>query len=310
MNAPTKILITGASGYVGNFLAHHFSQQGTTVIGLDLKPHPKAPDNPNFHFYSCDVRQSEKMLGIFKKAEPTHVLHLAYLMDPTHDKTLEYEIDVIGSQNALHFAHQTPSVRQFILFSSTSIYGAHKNNPEFFTENSPRNPEDYTYAVYKKQIEEYYRDFKKRNDLKMVILRMTTAVGPSYYKPGGVVSSFTKSPLALLLDGINTRVQFIHEDDVKNLVGKVVNDADIEGVYNLCPKNYTNLKELANAQNKSAIYFPLWLLKLVFGLLWHLRLANFTPAIAKLMAYSIVGSGNKLATRYNYHFKFTAKEAF
>lgn len=307
---PNKILITGSSGYVGNFLAVYFGQKGIKVVGIDITAHPVVKNIPNFKFIECDTRNKNQVVNIFSQEQPSHVIHLAYLMDPIHNKKLEYEIDVLGSQNAINASDQSPSVRQFILFSSTSIYGAHKNNPEFFTEDAPKNPEDYTYAIYKKQIEEYFQAFPKRNDLKIVTLRMTTAVGPGYYKKGGVVSSFTKAPFALLLSGINTRVQFIHEDDVKVLAEKIVNDEVIEGVFNICPENYVTIKELAKEQNKPAIYFPLWLLRFGFWLLWNLRLANLTPAIAKLMAYSIIASGQKLAKRYNYVFQYTAKQAF
>jgi len=254
---------------------------------------------------------SEKQIeDIVQKHQPTHIIHLAYLMDPIHNKKLEYEIDVIGSQNAINAANQTPSLRQFILFSSTSIYGAHEQNPEFFTENSPVSPRDYSYAINKKIVEEFLSNFTKRPDLKTVILRMTTAVGPSYYKPGGVVSGFTKAPFALLVNGINTRLQFIHEDDVKALVEKIISDKSIEGVFNLCPTNYISMKELAKTQNKPALYAPLWLLTFIFWVLWNLHLASLTPAIARLMTYSIVGNGDKLATRYGYEYKYSSKTAF
>jgi len=310
MTFPLKILITGSSGYVGNFLAVHFAQSGMRVVGLDIKQHNAVSNVPNFSFRHCDVRDYKSLLAIFKEEAPTHIIHLAYLMDPIHDREYEYAVDVEGSQHVLEAALATSSIKQFVLFSSTSAYGAHPDNPEWLNEDAPLRPGNYNYAVYKKAIEESYSKQADHSNFKLVILRMCTAVGPSYYKPGGIVSSFTKSPIALQSGSELYRMQFIHEDDVKSLMDYIVNDSSIEGTYNLCPNSYAYLYELAQAQNKRVLNVPLWLLKSIFGLLWHLRIAPVTPAIAKLMAFSIVARSQKIIDRYKYNFQYTTREAF
>lgn len=310
MNQPTRIFITGSSGYVGNFLALYFAKQAIEVIGFDIRSLETQKHIPHFTFFQGDIRDGKSLTKLIAEQRPSHIIHLAYFMEPQHDKKLEYEVDVLGSQNILNAANIAPSVKQFILFSSTSIYGAHPDNPEWLTETAPLKPHDYTYAIYKKEIEGYYQQFSKRSDLKLVILRMTTAVGPSYYKSGGVVSSFTKAPFALRVNGIDTRVQFIHEDDVKEFVKNIINDAAIQGTFNLCPDSYTTILVLANGQNKRTITIPLFLLKTIFWFLWNLRVAALTPAIARLMTYSIVADPAKLQNRYHYQFRYSARNAF
>jgi len=305
-----KILITGSSGYCGNFLAVHFAQQGIPVVGLDHKPHPVVKDVPNFKFMQTDIRDRQTLAKIFHDEMPTHVLHLAYLMDPVHDKKYEYDVDVMGSKYAFELANETPTVKQFILMSSASAYGAYPDNPEWITEDMPLHPRDYNYGIYKKEIEEYYHGYKKRSDLKLVIFRMCTAVGPSYYKPGGVVSSVSKSPFMLDIKGGDGRVQFIHEEDVKALYELVINDEAVEDTLNLAPDSYATTRELGEYYKKKFIPLPLWLLRGIFWLLWNLHLAALTPAIATLMAHGIIISPKKLMQKYNYVFKYTTKSAF
>lgn len=304
-----KILITGATGYLGNFLAEYFGGKGISVIGLGIEDQP-VESIPNYQLIRCDVRDKARMQDIFDKEKPTHVIHLAYLMDPLHDKKAEYDIDVVGSQNLLEVVNKTASVKQLIHFSSASIYGGHPDNKDWLKEDDELRPDDYTYAVYKKLLEKWYDDFDKRDDLKLFTFRMCTAVGPSYYKPGGVVSSFIKAPISLLVGKKQFKAQFIHEDDVKALTELVMNDPEIEGVYNLAPDSYATMEDLAKNYKKRSIRVPVWLLRGIFWIVWNLRIARLTPAMAKLMAYSILIDPKKLMKKFNYKFKYTTEEAF
>jgi UDP-glucose 4-epimerase len=310
MSKPKKILITGSTGYIGNCLSVYFGELGIDVVGLDIEPHPVIKDTPNFTFYNCDVRDKKKMEEIFQKEKPSHVLHLAYLMDPHHDRKFEYDVDVMGSKNIFDISNETKSVKQFVKLSSTSIYGAHKDNPKMLKETDSLRPADYNYAIYKKEIEKFYHNYDKRSDMKLVILRMCTAVGPSYYKPGGVVSSVAKAPLLIQVGPVTNAVQFIHEDDVMALFNKVVCDKEVEDTFNLCSDSSVALKELAKEYKKILIPVPLFVLRFVFWILWYLRIADLTPAIARLMAYPIVADPSKIMKKYNYEFEYTTQEAF
>jgi len=310
MNHVTKILITGSTGYCGHFLARHFAGQGIPVVGLDIAPHLGVKDIPGFTFIKTDIRDRAALEKIFAAEQPSHVLHLAFLMDPVHDKKYEYDVDVMGSKHAFELANATSSVRQFVLLSSAAAYGAFPDNPEFLTEEAPLRPRDYNYGIYKREVENFYHSYPKRADLKLVIFRMCTAVGPSYYKPGGVVSTVTKSPFMLDIKGGDGRVQFIHEEDVIALFDRVVNDADVEDTFNLAPPSYATTRELAKPFGKRFIPLPLWLLRGIFWIIWNLRLAALTPAIARLMAHGIIISPKKLMARYDYTFKYSAKDAF
>lgn len=305
-----RILITGSSGYVGNFLTEYFVRLGGQVVGLDLRPHPRQKNLPNFVFFECDVREARRCQRILTEAQPTHVVHLAYLMDPSHDQKFEYSVDVIGSQNIFRAVNEAKSVRQFINWSSASAYGARPSNPLWISEETALAPEDYVYGLNKKIVEEWIAAYPKRPDLKVVTFRMCTAVGPSYYKSGGVVATFTKAPLAISLSREPSQLQFIHEDDVTALTGQVVNDSTIEGVFNLAPDSFTTIQDLAASQNKPVLRLPRWLFRSIITLLWQLRLTDVSPPMVRLMAFSIIVSPKKIMERYQYVFKYTTLQAF
>lgn len=305
-----RIAITGSAGYVGNFLAEHLCGLGHRVVGLDLQSPDFQKGYRDFRFVRCDVRDRALLDRVLAEEKITHVIHLAYLMDPQHDEAFERDVDVNGSQNVFLAAHGTPSVRQFIHFSSASAYGGFPDNPLWIPEEAPLRPREWVYAQGKKEVEEFFERFSKRPDFKLVTFRMCTAVGPSYFKPGGVVVTLTKSPFGLILDGKDTLLQFIHEDDVKALVDLVLKDEAAEGTFNLAPDSYSPTRELNPNPKKIFLRLPKALFKAAIALLWNLRLSDVSPTSVDLVAHGIVVSPKKLMDRYGYKFRYSTKEAF
>jgi len=301
-----KIAITGSSGFVGNFLAKHFSSQGVAVFGFDIAPLDFQKDYANFTFVPADIRDRAAIKAVFEKEKFTHVIHLAYLMAPQHNRAFEYDVDVNGSKNIFDIARETASVQQFIHFSSVSIYGGWPDNPLWIDETYPVRPREWYYAINKKEIEEYY--FLTAKNFKLVNFRMCTACGNSYWRNDGLVNIITKTPLGLLLDGKPLLVQFIHEADVTNLVELVVGDSEIEGIFNLAPDSYAAEKELS-PNFRFFLPFPKFLFKAIISILWNLRLSPVSPTSVDLTAHSIIMSPAKLMKRYNYKFLYTTKEA-
>lgn len=303
-----RIAITGSNGFVGNFLCEYFSDKGISVTGIDLKSSKRQRNYLNFKFIKCDIRNRTRLNEILSTNKITHVIHLAYLMDPQHDKKFEYDVDVNGSIAVFKAANETASVKQFIHFSSASIYGGWKDNPLWIEENHPPKPRDWEYAQNKKIVEEYYFNFQKRKDLKLVNLRMCTAVGKSYFKKGGVVKTLHSSPLGLLLDGKDTFIQFIHEEDVKRIIELVVNDKTVEGIFNLAPNSCATTMHLN--PRKIFIKCPKKIFKAIISILWNLRIISISPTSVNLIAHSIIVSPKKLMQRYNYKFLHSTKSAY
>jgi len=303
-----KILITGSSGYVGYIISKYFSEKGIEVIGLDVFKNHDWEGNKHFKFYMYDIRDREKIEEIISKEKPTTVIHLAYLMKPIHDTKKEYAIDVTGSKNILELSNSAKEVKQFIKFSSASAYGAWPNNKLWIKEEQPLKPRDYRYGINKKIVEEYYNDYPRRKDLKLIILRMCTAIGPLYHKKGGVVSMLINSPIMTKFNNRYCELQFLHEDDLNNLMDLIINDKKIEGTYNFAPDSYATTKDLA--KTKIFIPFSLWLMRGATSLLWGLRLSKMRAAAIDLATYGIIIDPTRLTKRYNYKFKYTTKSGF
>jgi nucleoside-diphosphate-sugar epimerase len=303
-----KILITGSSGYVGQVLSRFFTARGVPVVGLDLEP-PAAwdPDAP-FRFRRCDVTRRDALADAFREERPTHVLHLAFLMNPLHDAARERAIDVGGSLNVLEESNRTRSVEQLVLLGSTSAYGAWPSHRRWLPEMTPLRPRDYRYGLHKKEVEELTSRFARRSSLRVVTLRMCTAVGPSYRKAGGVVALLANAPILPRFDGRHCELQLLHEEDLTALLDLIVRDPVVEGVFNLAPDSFATAQELV--PGKRFLPIPLWLARGVAAILWRLHLSDVMPSAMDLATHGIVADPAKLMGRYGYRFKYDTHEAF
>lgn len=303
-----KIFITGSEGYVGRVLTASFLKEGIPVCGLDLNINKGERKKKGYTLYHGSVTDEEKISSLLENEKPTHVIHCAYLMSPLHDTVKNHTIDVKGTESVFTLSSRNPSVKHFILMSSTSAYGAWPDNTRWIKEARHLRPGDYRYGIHKMECEKFCRCHAKQSDMKLVILRMCTLVGPSYHKKGGVVALLAKSPLLPKFNGRFCELQFIHEDDLRALFMKIIHDPEIEGTFNLAPDSYSTVDQLA--PRPFYLNIPLSVARTITAILWKLRLSDTMPGALDLTTWGIIASPERIQKRYRYTFRHSTSEAF
>ena len=301
------ILITGSSGYFGRLVVRDLISKGNRVVGIDIKNDNGQEEGELFRFYRCSITDRERLREIFLLEKPTVVIHFACTFNKVRDRKREYAIDVGGSINVFEVSNETPSVRQLIYSSSAAIYGADNRNGIWLSETSPVNPGKYRYGLNKKLIEQAWFSAPRREDLRVVSLRICTVVGPVYSKPRSVVSILIRMPW-LPFSFRQKKVQFIHEEDFTALMREIISDNDIEGIYNLAADSYSVVGEVVPA--KRYIRLPLSGLKPLMWLLWNLRILNLQPASLRYCLYPVLLDPSKLTERYGYSYRYSSSESF
>lgn len=302
-----KVLITGSSGNLGGIITKHLLFNGIPVVGIDINEGFNHNTIPFFKFYNCDIRNKSKLLDIFVKEQPTHVLHFACTFNRFRNRKKELDIDFGGSQNVLEISNITLSVKQLIYSSSAAAYGGNPDNGLWLSESQKLRPGKYRYGMIKKIVEEFFCSAQIRDDLRIICLRICSVIGPSFNKRKSAFSIFANSKYGLKQWEQN-KVQFLHEDDMNSLITLILKDNQVDGIFNMAPDSYSAVNELI--PDKKYFYVPLPLIAGIMWILWNLRILNLQPASLKHSLYPILLDPDKLTSRYHYKFKYSTTDAF
>ena len=133
-NKRPKLVITGASGLLGNNLAYCLKDE-FDVVGLFYK-HPIFIQGVRTQF--ADLRSERDIAGIFAQVQPDAVIHCASLTDVElceADPDLAWEVNVRGAHVV---AKALAGSRAKLIYISTDlVYDGEKGD---FTEEDPTNP--------------------------------------------------------------------------------------------------------------------------------------------------------------------------
>ncbi len=125
-----KILVTGATGFVGSFLVPELKKKGHVVYALG---HSKEPQFVNVTGFKGNLTD-KSFLGSLD-LEPDVVIHLAALMltDPRQKNDL-FQLAEAGTKNLVHFCEKK-KVRKIIFTSSTVALGVCSSQSDLINED-------------------------------------------------------------------------------------------------------------------------------------------------------------------------------
>jgi UDP-glucose 4-epimerase len=301
-----NVLITGVSGYLGTLLTKRIVQEAEVerIIGLDINE--PSFQSPKFTFIRHDVRQP--FTDIFTENKIDTAIHLAFIVTPVHDEARAHQINIDGSKNFLDAAAGA-KVAQIYYMGSNTEYGAHRNNPGFFTEDMPLNPNlDYPYSKDKAQVDLMFQDFAKKNTAICVTIGRTAAVTGLCGNACGITVLFL--PVMVKSMGKNPLWQFIHEDDLVELIVLLLKNKKA-GIFNLAGDGGLTYHEMIKKLGKPSFSLPSWLLYWGIKITWNLRLQSKGQAGGLfLLEYPITLSNDKVKKETGYKLCYTGQAAF
>ncbi len=248
-----KILITGASGFIGFHLTKRFLDRGDEVIGLDsindyydirLKygrltnlgiDGENAVYNqkinsaifPNFQFIKLQLEDRENILQLFKSEKFDSVCNLAAQAGVRYSLTNPHayiDANITGFLNILEACRYYP-VKHLAYASSSSVYGLNENMP-FSTSHNVDHPVSL-YAASKKANELMAHTYSNLFNLPTTGLRFFTVYGP-WGRPDMALFIFTKAiiegkPIDVFNYGEMKR-DFTYVDDIVEGLVRVIDN--------------------------------------------------------------------------------------
>ena len=303
----SNFAITGVSGYVGKLLLKGLEQYPDCkkIVGIDIKE----PDftSPKLKFYKLDIRD-KNIDRIFELEMIDTLIHLAFIFHPTHKTKEMHDINVNGASNVLRGARKS-GVKRIVLFSSTTAYGAHKDNPEFLIEESPlRGNRDFYYTHHKVEIEKLCDTFRKDNgNIIFINIRPCIIFGPNV---NNHISRYIGRPFVPFISGSNPDFQFVHEKDIVEAC-LIALSKNISGSFNIVGSGTIPIKDIPAVIGRKLLELPFPIFYPMHELMWLLRMPLIeTPAsMLNLIRYRWIASGKRAHEVLGFVPKYSTKDA-
>jgi GDP-4-dehydro-6-deoxy-D-mannose reductase len=194
----TKVLVTGANGFVGRHLVKELLDNGHEVVAVGGSQVAAIDGGAGLHYVTLDLTKPDEARQI-DFSDINGVVHLAGLaaVGPSFDEPMKY-IDInIGIEiNLFETALAQKATPRFLVISSGSLYDPEAVLP--LSESSPVEPNS-PYAVSKigqEQMAHYYQ----ARGLESIIARPFNHIGPGQ-GPGFIVPDLAKQIIKAEKDG-------------------------------------------------------------------------------------------------------------
>jgi len=201
-----KVLVTGAAGFIGSFVAQRLLARGDEVVGLDnlnayYDPALKQARldrlgvSPGFRFSRLDLADAAGVAALFKAERVDRVVHLAAQAGVRYsleNPQAYVDSNITGTLNVLEGCRHN-GVQHLVYASTSSVYGANTKMP-FSVHQAATHPLSF-YAATKRANELMAHTYAALFKLPVTGLRFFTVYGP-WGRPDMALFLFTKNILA------------------------------------------------------------------------------------------------------------------
>ncbi len=153
-----KILVTGANGFLGNYLVQHLLQKQYHVIAAG-KGECRLPFTgaDNFEYQPLDFTDPFAVHDVFEKYQPTVVVHAGAMSKPDECENEQWQAYLTNVEGTVTLLVNAAGCHSFFVFVSTDfVFDGEKG---MYSEEDATAPVNY-YGKTKQEAEEIVREYE------------------------------------------------------------------------------------------------------------------------------------------------------
>jgi len=245
-----KIIVTGASGFIGRACVKQLLDQGDFEIHAVSRKKSKNIFK-NLFWYQIDLFDTKQIQDFCREVKADYLLHLAWdVSEKNYNSTHHYDWVAVSVNLVKSFVKQKG---ERVLISGTC--DEYDWNCKNCSEKSPIEPRNI-YGIAKNRLRQLLEPYTKQHKVSFVWGRIFFAYGP-YENPKNIIPYIIRN----LKNNLDVEIMkkgdvrdYIYVDDVASALGALI-ESDIQGVVNISSDRPLKIKELvlkiANHFNKA-----------------------------------------------------------
>ena len=257
-----RALVTGAAGFVGQWLCRALLADGWDVVGAGVAAVPAGgilseDEKRSITWVLADVRHQAEIARAFDQARPEAVFHLAgvsSIPDAQGDPSLAYEINVIGAARLLHevrVRRRAGDIDPVVLVVGSAAQYGRVLEQRPLRESDSQRPMS-VYAASKAAQEVVALEAARSEGVRVVATRSFNHSGPGqaedFLLPAlvhRVLAIRDGTDKVLRIGNADTVRDFLHVRDVVRAYLALVESGVAGEVYNVCSGEGTRTRDLA-----------------------------------------------------------------
>lgn len=277
-----KVVITGATGNVGTALLRRLAgEPDVEVHGISRRPPADAPPYQGIDWTPVDIGQpgAEELLEIaFDKADA--VVHLAWLIQPSHDERELYRTNVAGSSRVFSAAAKA-GVPHLVHMSSVGAYSPAGKDRRVDERWPVDGVKTSFYSRHKAAVEHMLNQYEtsvliSRPRPGLILQADAGSEIRDYFLGALVPKALFRHRIPILPVPRDLVLQFVHSDDVADALVRILRQRP-HGPVNLVAEPVITPRVLAELLGGRHVPVPPRLLRLLANVTWRLRLQPTPP---------------------------------
>jgi len=253
-----KVLVTGATGFIGKELLNHLNFAEVTAISREEKVEN---NGIKWKYLSLESLPNSDTLAD-KYDVVIHLAGRANMLNESSDDPLS-EFRRVNKDISVELAKQLAAngLKRFVFVSSIGVNGATTENQQPFTEKSIANPHS-AYALSKYEAETELSNLAKKLNFELVIIRPPLVYGANAPGNFGKLVKIIKTQLPLPFGRINNKRSYVSVTNLASFLSicathtKAANETFL--ISDGLPISTTVLlKKLKLSLNKKSVLLPL-----------------------------------------------------
>ncbi|MFQ5969066.1 MAG: NAD-dependent epimerase/dehydratase family protein [Nitrososphaerales archaeon] len=289
-----KVLVTGASGFVGSSLVNLLVNRGNEVTCLIRNEEKKQKfEGCEVNFLVADITDRNGLLEVTKNVDVDALFHLAAINPLEKDKKVQQRVNIDGTRNILDVCLKN-NIGLFVYAQGTGIFGDVKG--QWIDESTPKNP-DTDFTKTRSKAEEILWQANKENGLPVTVTVLGDVYGPAGWFAELIVNKLRDGSFMIPGSGDYYR-SFVHVDDVANALALITEKNAKNNTYIVADDEPITFGEFVNfVAEKLGVKRP----RKVPAFLAKMKLGS---DMIKLLTYSVKARNVKIKKELGFALKY------